>query len=103
MERRRIWWLVAGGSNTVVWERVALLAIPFTRENHCSILAVYCDERRGCTAIGVITSLPSRGLYYATGDSVILKAMAQGSQPMVSKPVGVWTAWCVGVESQDRF
>ena len=40
MERRRIWWLVAGGPNTVIWERVALLAIPFTRENHCSILVV---------------------------------------------------------------
>ena len=29
------------------------------------------------------------------------KAMAQGSQPMVSKPVGVRTAWCVGVGTQD--
>jgi hypothetical protein len=27
--------------------------------------------------------------------------MAHGSQLMVSKPVGVWTAWCVGVETQD--
>ena len=62
-------WLVVGGPNTVIWERVALLAIPFTRENHHSILVVYCDERRGCTVIGVIASLPSRGLYYATGDS----------------------------------
>ena len=34
------WWLVAGGSNTVIWERVALLAIPITRENHRSILVV---------------------------------------------------------------
>ena len=34
------WWLVAGGSNTVIWERGYLLAIPFTRENHRSILVV---------------------------------------------------------------
>jgi len=27
--------------------------------------------------------------------------MAQGSQLMVSKPVGVRTAWCVGVGTQD--
>ena len=29
-----------------------------------------------------------------------LKTMAQGSQPMVSKPVGVQTAWCDGVGIQ---
>ena len=32
---------------------------------------------------------------------MILKAMAQGNQPMVSKPVGVRTAWCVGVGTLD--
>ena len=32
---------------------------------------------------------------------MILKAMAQGSQPMVSKPVGVRTAWCVGIGTQN--
>ena len=35
------------------------------------------------------------------GFGMILKAMARGSQPMVSKPVGVRTAWCVGVGIQD--
>ena len=35
------------------------------------------------------------------GFGVILTGMAQGSQPMVSKPVGVWTAWCVGVGTLD--
>ena len=35
------------------------------------------------------------------GFGVILRGMAQGSQPMVSKPAGVWTAWCVGVGTQD--
>ena len=68
MERRRIWWLVAGGSNTVIWEKGYLLAIPSTRENHCSVLVVNCDKRGGCTVIVVIASLPLRGLYYATGD-----------------------------------
>ena len=29
------------------------------------------------------------------------KAMAQGSQLMVSKPVGVQTAWFVGIGTQD--
>ena len=66
MERRRIWWLVVGGPNTVIWERVALLDIPSSRENHRTILVVYFDERRGCTVIGVIASLPSRGLYHST-------------------------------------
>ena len=37
------------------------------------------------------------------GDSMILKAMARGSQPMVSKPVGVRTTWCVGVGIQDMI
>ena len=37
------------------------------------------------------------------GFAMILKAMDQGSQPMVLKPVGVRTAWCVGVGFQDRF
>ena len=32
---------------------------------------------------------------------VILTGMAHGSQLMVSKPVGVLTAWCVGVGTQD--
>ena len=36
------------------------------------------------------------------GFGVILKGMAQGSQPMVSKPVGVWTAWCVSVGTHDN-
>ena len=36
------------------------------------------------------------------GFGVILKGMAQGSQPMVSKPVGVQTAWCVGVGTQEE-
>ena len=66
MERRRIWWLAAGGPNTVIWDRVALLAIPSTRENHRSILVVICDKRGGCTVIGVIASLPSRGSYHTT-------------------------------------
>ena len=35
------------------------------------------------------------------GFGVILMGMAQGSQLMVSKPVGVQTAWCVGVGTQD--
>jgi len=34
------------------------------------------------------------------GTRMILTGMAQGSQPMVSKPVGVRTAWCVGVDTQ---
>ena len=37
------------------------------------------------------------------GFGMILKAMAPGSQPMVLKPVGVRTAWCVGVGIQERF
>ncbi len=45
MEQRRLWWPVAGGFSTDYWERVALLAIPSTRENHCSILVVICDKR----------------------------------------------------------
>jgi hypothetical protein len=48
MERRRLWWPVAGGFSTDTWERVALLAIPSTREKHRSILVVICDRRGGC-------------------------------------------------------
>ena len=66
MEQRRLWWPVAGGPSTDTWERGYLLAIPSTMENHRSFLVVYCDTRRGCTVIGVIASLPSRGSYYAT-------------------------------------
>ena len=66
MEQRRLWWLVAGGPSTDTWERGYLLAIPSTRENHRFILVVICDKRRGCTVIGVIASLPSRGSYYPT-------------------------------------
>ena len=36
------------------------------------------------------------------GFGVILKGMAQGSQSMVSKPVGVRTAWCVGIATQEE-
>ena len=53
MERRRLWWPVAGGPSTDTWERGYLLAIPSTRENHRFILVVICDKRRGCTVIGV--------------------------------------------------
>ncbi len=31
---------------------------------------------------------------------MIMKGMAQGSQPMVSKPVSVQTAWYVGLGTQ---
>ena len=53
MEQRRLWWPVARGFSTDTWERVALLAIPSTRENHCSILVVICDKRRKFTVIEV--------------------------------------------------
>ena len=89
MEQRRLWWLVAGGPSTVIWERGYLLAIPSTRENHCSILVVNCDKRRGCTVIGVIASLPSRCLYYTTED--LDDPEGNGSR----KPTnGVKTSWC---------
>ena len=99
MERRRLWWPVP---STDYWERVALLAIPSTRENHFSILIVICGKRRGCTVIGVGRLNPiERFILLHRGSGVILTGMAQGSQLMVPKPVGVWTAWCVGVETQD--
>ena len=44
-----------------------------------------------------------RFLLLHRGYGMILKAMAQGSQLMVSKLVGVRTAWCVSVGIQDRF
>ncbi len=53
MERSRLWWPVAGGPDTAMWERGYLLAIPSTRENHCSILVVSSGKRRGCKVIGV--------------------------------------------------
>ena len=90
MKRRRLWWPVAGGPSTDNWERVALLAIPSTRENHRSILVVYCDKRRGCKVIGVGRLTPiKRFILRHRGSGVILTGMAQGSQLMVSKPVGV--------------
>ncbi len=103
MERRRLWWPVAGGSRTVIWERVALLAIPSTRENCRSILVVNSVTRgEDAQVIGVIASPPSSDSDSAKW-GVTLKAMAQGSQLMVSKPVGVRIAWCVGVGFQDGF
>ena len=36
------------------------------------------------------------------GSGVILTGMAQGSQLMVSKPVGVRIAWCVGVGAWEE-
>jgi hypothetical protein len=90
MERRRLWWPVAGGLSTDNWERGYLLAIPSTRENHRFILVVICDKRRGCTAIGVGRLTPiKRFVLRHRGFGVILTGMAQGSQLMVSKPVGV--------------
>ena len=102
MERRRLWWPVAGGPSTDTWERGYFLAIPSTRENHRFFLVVICDKRRGCTVIGVgrITPIKMCVLCHR-GFGVILTGMAQGSKLMVSKPVGVRTAWCVGVGTQD--
>ena len=79
MERRRFWWPVAGGPSTVIWERVALLAIPSTRENCRSILVVNCDKRRGCTSdrSDRLTPIERFGLGHR-GLAVTLKAMAQG-------------------------
>ena len=102
MERRRLWWPVAGGSSTVIWERVALLAIPSTRENHRSVLVVNCDKRRGCKS-DRSDRLTLTELFGLGQREVTLKAMAQGSQSMVSKPVGVRIAWCVSVGFQDGF
>jgi hypothetical protein len=90
MKQSRLWWLVAGGPSTDTWERVALLAIPSTREKHCSILVVISDKRRGCTVIGVGRLTPiERFILRHRGSGVILTGMAQGSQLMVSKPVRV--------------
>ena len=80
MEQRRLWWPVAGGPSTDTWERVALLAIPSTRENHCFILVVICDKRRGCTVIGVGRLTPiKRFILRHRGFGVIMKGMAQGA------------------------
>ena len=90
MERRRLWWPVAGGPDTAMWERGYLLTIPSTRENHCSILVVNSGKRRGCTVIGVGRLTPiERFILPHRGYGVILTGMAQGKQLMVSKPVGV--------------
>ena len=103
MERRRLWWPVAGGPSTDYWERVALLAIPSTRENNRSILFVIFGKRRGCTVIGVGRLTPiKRSVLRHRVFGEILMGMAQGSQPMVSKLVDVRTAWCVGVGTQEE-
>jgi hypothetical protein len=49
--------------------------------------------------VGRLTPI-KRSVLRHRGLEMILTGMAQGSQPMVSKPVGVRTAWCVGVDTQ---
>ena len=80
MERRRLWWPVAGGPDTTMWERGYLLAIPSTRENHRSILVVSSGKRRGCTVIGVGRLTPiKRFILRHRGSGVILMGMALGA------------------------